>query len=240
MNCKDFEQTWNERLDDRPPGADDRFSALAAHAAACADCRAIHARYLVLAQAIHDLAPISSPSPTFTERVLTAWAAEEPGVLARRPLVSRLPIRLATLAAAAVLLVGLTLEIWTLRPKNQGDALAVSPVDRAPAGFTLALADVTSATIDLARETSAPAARVGRDVLASADLPSASTAGAASALTLALPLSVDVPSSEVWQRVGDRLNAGVRPLEGSARSAFSFLRVAPVDAKASARPAPGA
>jgi predicted anti-sigma-YlaC factor YlaD len=238
LNCKDFEQTWNERLDDRPTGADARLSALEAHAATCSECRAIHARYLVLAQAIHDLAPTPGPSAAFTEGVLSAWATEAQS--ARRSLVYRVPVRLAALVAAAVLVVGVALGVRVLRPRSQVEPLIAQPANRAPGGFALALADVTSATIALARETSEPAARVGRDVLASADLPTASTADAASALTLALALPVDVPTSETWQRVGDRLNAGVRPLEGSARRAFSFLRVGSGDPKPVPRPAPGA
>ena len=236
LTCNEFEQTWNDRLDARTTGVDGRLSALETHAAVCVDCRAIHARYIVLTQAIQELAPIAVPSAGLTEGVLTAWSAQS-----RRPLVSRLPIRLAALAAAAVLVVGMTLGLRYVPSKGsrEQERLVTAPVDRAPGGFTWTLADVTSATLDLARETSGPAARVGRDVLASADLPVGPTSVDA-ALSLPLSLPVDVPSSDVWQRVGDRLNAGVRPLEGSALRAFSFLRVAPGDPKPAALPSPGA
>lgn len=233
LTCKEFEHAWNDQLD-RPTVADVRPTALEAHAAVCADCRAIHARYVVLAQAIRERAPVAGPSPGFTEGVLSAWRLES-----RRPRVFRLPARLAALATAAALVVGVTLGLRTFPPGGPGESRAVRSVERVPGGFTRTLADVTSATLDLARETSAPAARVGRDVLASAELSTAST-DATTSLTLPLALPLGVPSSEVWQRIGDRLSAGVRPLEGSARSAFGFLRVAPDDPKSLGRPSPGA
>ena len=58
-----------------------------------------------------------------------------------------------------------------------------------------------------------PAARIGREVLGSASLPST---------TLELPEPVS-PAVEVLQGVGSRVQAGVRPLSGSARHAFGFL-----------------
>jgi hypothetical protein len=89
-------------------------------------------------------------------------------------------------------------------------------VDRSdPGPLTDALADATSATWDLAREASAPAARLGRDVLGAAALPGSPTA----------PETPDPSASAavVLRQVGDRVNEGVRPLSGSARHAFSFL-----------------
>ena len=80
--------------------------------------------------------------------------------------------------------------------------------------ITESLAEATSATLSLARETSAPAARVGKQVLASATLPKADW-------------PVEMPTraepAEVLQSVGSRVEEGVRPLSGAARSAFSFL-----------------
>ncbi|MCA1686628.1 MAG: hypothetical protein LC745_11780 [Planctomycetia bacterium] len=102
-----------------------------------------------------------------------------------------------------------------------------------PKGLSDALADAGSATWDLAREASGPAARVGRQVIEAAELPGTSPA-------VALP-GVVRPASDVWREVGDRVNAGVRPLEGSARHAFGFLVGAPPDEDDSpAQPAEGA
>ena len=83
-----------------------------------------------------------------------------------------------------------------------------------------ALADATSATIDLARETSAP---VGRVVLASTRI-------TASEPSLPLRVPSVVPTADVLRSVGNRVGAGVKPLSGSARGAFGFLiRSAPVE-----------
>jgi hypothetical protein len=93
------------------------------------------------------------------------------------------------------------------------------------------VADATSATLALARETSAPAARIGREVLSSANLSSTDW-------------TVSLPSNEagnVLQSVGSQVEAGVRPLSGTARSAFGFLlpAVAP-DAAVAKQPSKGA
>jgi hypothetical protein len=74
------------------------------------------------------------------------------------------------------------------------------------------VADATAATWDLARETSAPAARIGREVVSSSAF--------AETGTLALP----VPALPfVLPAVGDEVQRGVNPLSGSARHAFGFL-----------------
>ena len=131
------------------------------------------------------------------------------------------------MAAAAALLAAsaLGLRAWVSWVKAPGPGPAPAPAHvRAidPGDLTEALADATSATWDLAREASAPAARVGRQVLDDA----AAIPGTPSAL--AMPVAV-APAPEVWQTVGDRLSAGVRPLSGTARRAFSFLLGPPPD-----------
>src|SRR5262249_32515896 len=84
-----------------------------------------------------------------------------------------------------------------------------------PRTLTDALAHAGSATWDLAWQTSAPAARVGREVLDPSSLVEPAEA---------LPLSVPVaPPDEVLQAVGDRVNAGVRPFSGAPRQSFGFL-----------------
>ena len=88
------------------------------------------------------------------------------------------------------------------------------------------LAEATAATWDLARCTSEPAARLGREVLVAAtQVGSPAEAEASVMLTSALRGPVDMGSpSALFQEVGERVSAGVRPLSTTARRAFDFLR----------------
>jgi hypothetical protein len=124
-----------------------------------------------------------------------------------------------------------------------------------PPTLDRALADATSATWDLARSASEPAARIGREMLDATartgdpaenrptDASAAMPPGTAEAL---VDLSVSVPSldalgsdaigaSRVIEQVGDQLSAGVQPLSSTARHAFGFLLGSP-PARAGARP----
>lgn len=210
MDCREFESVWNERLDAR--GAAGPSAALDAHAAACPKCRALGARYQTLAQALQTLGPLPAPRAGFADRVLNAAAAP--------PVDDLIPFRVwwTRVAAAAVVLasVGLGVRVWTAGRVAPG--VAPGPVGAPTADsedLSRVLTVATMATLDLAREASAPAARVGRQVLVSATLPGPPPA-------LGLPESVS-PVSNVWGSVGDRFNAGVGPLGGSARHAFGFL-----------------
>jgi hypothetical protein len=226
MNCHDFERDWNERLDARDPS----HPALDGHAASCPTCRALDARYRALDQAIRSLPTPSAPSSVFTDRVLAAAAAwdEAPAILR----FVRRPAALAAAAAALVAAVALGLSVSQIGRKAPETPLArVRAID--PKDLSDALADAGTATWDLAREASAPAARVGRQVLGSAGLPRATPA-------LSLPESMG-SAADVWQRVEGRVSAGARPLGGTARHAFGFLiGVAPDDDPPPARPADGA
>jgi hypothetical protein len=95
------------------------------------------------------------------------------------------------------------------------------------------MADATTATWDLARTTSEPAARLGRRFLDAAirtDAPDAAVPNAfSSAAAWPLPsvlrtVAPAAASSDLLQGVGDELSAGVRPLSARAREAFKFLR----------------
>jgi hypothetical protein len=214
MTCRDSERLWNELLDARDAARPELETALEAHAADCPACAAIAARYQSLRRAIAAWGPATAPAG-FAARVVRAAEQAEPpgGVLPfRRPLA--VP-RGAWLAAAAVL-VASAVVFWTA-PLGKRDRLADAPTPPPAAGgldFSDALADATSATLELARGASAPAGRLGRDVLASAGLPSASPPA---------PEVAAVPSADVLRSVGDRVGAGVRPLSGSALHAFGFL-----------------
>ena len=235
---------------------------LLAHADECATCRPIAARYQVLRHAIHAWRRPPAPPLDLADRVLSTPSAMPPAMISaesrfggpwriRRPSLGIV----SGLAAAAILcmVVGVAFDRLsrpdrpdrpTAIPENLvHDAPSVSvPVKATPDSLALnrALAEATSATWDLARSTSEPAARIGRDVL---DATSGSEPGViekASRATSASPrdssegmasLSIAVPSldplapdtSAVLQQVGGQLSAGVRPLSSTARHAFGFL-----------------
>lgn len=210
MKCSDFERIWNERLDARGGASAELDGELAEHAAACADCARIATGYQRLSQALRTLAP-AVPPVDFLPRFLESQGfppAPAPRILRFRRAIS------SVAAAAALFLVVLIGGRSRPAAPARHDAVAVAPaID--PQSLTAALADAGSATLDLARETSGPAARFGREVFDSASLVDA---------TDPLPFEVPVaPADEVLQSVGDRVNAGVRPLSGAARHAFGFL-----------------
>ena len=213
MNCRDYEHLWNDRLDARDSVAQDIVGAMDNHTANCPACQAFGAKYQVLVLSLRSLGPIPGPSAGFVDRVLAAEGAapEVVGHLTGR--------RLAALATAAGLVLAITLALTRFgipgRAVPEGPALQVRAIDETD--LSEALADASSATWELALEASAPAARVGRQVLGSARIPDA---GAGPELSLAEGLFAP---ADVWQTMEEQVNAGVRPLEGSARRAFGFL-----------------
>jgi hypothetical protein len=219
MNCGDFERAWNERLDARDAAPPEIARAIAAHAAECPACQVVASRYQTLERALRMWGPGPSVPADLADRVLASPVlADVP-----TPRLLRLHPGFAALAAAASVLVALLLGLRSggVDPRRETPLARPEPprVVRAidPHALSEALASATSATLDLARETSAPAARIGREVIASAEV-SLSESGPK------LPITVDVePASGVLQSVGDRVNAGVRPLSGTARHAFGFL-----------------
>src|SRR5262249_15796690 len=107
---------------------------------------------------------------------------------------------------------------WPRRPAPAPRANPAAPL--APSidseALTSALAEATSATWDLARSASGPAARVGLQVL---DAPP---------VAQATPPSIPAddrpgPASQVLEGVGDRVNDEVGPLSVAARHAFGFI-----------------
>lgn len=224
MTCRDFESAWNARLDAR--GADAPLSPEAeAHAASCSACRVLASRYQALELALRVWGPPPPPSAGFADRVLNrssqrisgtpSMGVLGGGVEADTPMlgVPRSVWRPALgWAMAAAVLVATGLTIWTVRPRSKPTPLG-EPV--AARSLSDSLADATSATLALARSTSAPAARLGRRVLDSASVPEPDWPTGQ---------GVEVVSSrEVLQAVGDRVGARTRPLSGSARHAFRFL-----------------
>jgi hypothetical protein len=227
MRCQDFERVLNERLDARgavEPGID---RALDAHAAACASCRAVAARYQTLRAALLALGPPPAAPDGFADRFLEHWEAIRP-----RPARPWRLVRSAwPLAAAAAVLVAVLVDLRTGRIPARGPATSPPPVVEAidPREVTDALADATSAAWDLALETSAPATRVGRDVI---DAAVADDEGATP------PADGVLSDPDVLRRMGERVNDGMRPLSGTARLAFEFL-LGPASAAAAPAPARG-
>ena len=162
MKCHDFERLWNERLDARgTPNNATEAAALEAHAATCPECRAPRMRYLLLEPGARRVRPVGPPAG-FADRCLQALdrAVELPRPRARRAHPCSEPAAVAV-GRRSVLAGGRTAGALG------GQRPAATPVVAHPEPelLTDALADATSATWDLALEASAPAARIGRDVL---------------------------------------------------------------------------
>ncbi len=211
MTCRDFADAWNARIDVRGELSTMRARAVDRHARECPACRALGLRYLALSQALDAIPPLTGLTlpDDFADRVLAAVLREE------TPSRWRIAPRVGHLAAAAAVLAALTFGLtWKNRQEPARPSVEqVRAIDSRD--LSEALADAGTATWDLAREASGPAARVGRQVLGSSDLVRATPA-------VALPIGLR-PTAEVWRGVEDRVSAGVRPLEGSARHAFGFL-----------------
>ncbi len=267
MNCQDCDQIWNELLDAESlsrtwaatglePSSRllaEREQAACTHALGCLRCRQVGARYETLRRALRAWVSSARPeltlSPALVERILT----EQKTCSIRRARRWRAALPLGAAAAAAACLIALVLAPfpWRLervspgsdrgRPAVPASGSALRPSNR-PADsrvLSAALADATAATWDLARTTSEPAARLGRQVLESAtqvENPAGAAASAADptsssypgldSLTLVLPaVPQPPPGSALLQQMGDGLSASVRPLSSTARQAFGFLRI---------------
>ena len=152
----------------------------------------------------------SSPSADFADRVLLNLQAE-----LQADGKQRIWRQWGALAAAAVLAISTGIGLWVGRSPDpeQPPQVAVQPPTHQPVRLTDALAEATSATIELALESSAPAARLGRDVLGSTARVQAPSAG----------LAGPVEASEALEGAGRRLTSGVSPLSHQAQRAFGFL-----------------
>jgi hypothetical protein len=248
MNCRQFEQAWNERLDRRDTAASTLDDPLARHAAACQRCRGRAQAFLALEQALAawPAYPAAKPSPGSVDRMLEAWRGQQARTVAPIPVRRGRRHGWWGWAAAAALILATWLG-YRLSPRSTDHgpsarapliATEMPPSPDAPATptrpITVSLAEATSATIELARATSAPAARLGRQVIASTA--SATSSASRPDLLPRVPLG---SASEVLRSVGEDLGDGVEPLSGTARKAFGFLlgpgeSVDPESAKAGA------
>ncbi|WP_435015665.1 hypothetical protein TA3x_003209 [Tundrisphaera sp. TA3] len=207
MTCDDADRLWHEILDGRGdprPGPD---ALLAVHASSCDRCRAASARYRVLSTALLAPRPVPDPSPDLERRILDAWEAGRPRPA--RPLPRRILWLAPALAASILALAWIAARPGPPPPRPSRPEIGIH--------LASALTDATSATIELARGVSAPAARIGMDVLdlddEAAD-PSDDDPGDAVRAQDAIDL---------LRLMGDRIDEGARPLSGSALHAFEFL-----------------
>lgn len=225
MRCRDFERIWNELLDARDEASAEIERTLETHAAGCEPCRVIAARYQRLRLALKVMGRAPEVSRDLASRILAPEVLKQPAATQRW----RVPAAVATLATAASLLMAILVlrhgqgpRLEALAPNR---ALTVRTIDPDSLGEALAIA--RSETLALARETSAPAARIGLRVLESA------TSRDISRPTASLPSAT---SSDVLQSVGSRVNAGVVPLSDTARHAFGFLFDTPAASPKTAPP----
>jgi hypothetical protein len=256
MKCQEFEQTWIDLLDTETLGriAGDTSTALTdpdlarrehearEHARRCARCGPAHARNETLRQALrawttrNERAP--GPSPDLLTRVLAESALAARLRTRRRRLVWSIGAGLAAALLAFLFLPG----PWRLdRGGGHGRVRAAGARGTTDADVLReALADATDATWDLARTTSEPAARLGREVIEAATQAreqdgAESSGGDSTAFRLASLSSVlrggatSSTGAALLQDLGDGLAASVRPLSSSARQAFGFLRTPNVE-----------
>ena len=208
MDCQSLEFLCQRRFDDRLPLASlAELPEFSSHVSLCESCRETYARLAQLDASLGAWKEKAHESPELTDRIVRAALND------RRPLTFVTRHRQALLATAALLVVGVGLGIgasWNLnRPQTPeiGATAEVPPLRDA-------LAEATTATLDLARKTSGPATKIGGRMFARARLPSSPQ------LSLNVPIR---PASEVISVIGDDVNRGVKPLSGTARNAFGFL-----------------
>lgn len=211
--CLHLEHACQMRLearDPRPLAADPR---LAEHAAGCASCHSILVGFDALQAALLRPAPAMLPNRDLAAAVIAEIGRPRRSILAM-PLARAGDWRwavAATVLAAGV--VGLGIARWggdrPAEVASEGQRIANPQLQQS-------LADARAATWALAEETTAPAARVGRDLFN----PGPTDLAPSPTLSLVDPAE---PAAEALRSVGEGLEAGVRPLGGSARHAFGFL-----------------
>lgn len=220
MTCDEFDMLWATRFDRGARAWPER--AIAEHARACERCRVVSAHFEYLAMALRSIEPTGPPSPAFSTRLIRTLEIEARRLRQRRPV--HAAARRLAIAAAVLIAAGVGGWAWhqSRRPLPVEAPAEVVVAPSAARPLSEALADATTATLDLARVTSGPATRLGRDLLASssAALPQWSP-----------PVMPEASPSagEVLESVGSTLGERIRPLAGSAQSAFSFLIGSPDD-----------
>lgn len=208
MTCDDYRALWNRRLDDPASFEDSSLARIAAHDDACPPCRQLGASFRIM---LRPLTPPAVPEG-LADRILASWDRDTPDVVPSRRPAARVVAIAIGLAAAALL--GVWLVPRPVPARREGRPTIVVVVPRAVRPWASSLADATSATLDLAREASAPAARVGQEVFI-----------ASGRAEVSWPVAIEPPKppSGMLESVSKSVNSGVKPLSDSARRAFSFL-----------------
>lgn len=240
MNCRDFDHIWNRLLDGEPRSRrrDDAHAHSAAtrteletrlreHAAACEECRERHRRFEALRRALSAWAALpqvsAAPTQMLTERVLRAVEPRR-----RRSRAAASALAAAAVGAAVVV-------IASFKPSFRPDATLKSPPTalnepRKESGLLrAAVNNATAASWQLARLTTEPAARLGREMIdASFAFPPREPPVLEMALLEPFPAAstadADSYAPELFSRMGGYLTAGVEPVSTTAREAFGFLR----------------
>lgn len=228
--CREFEARLQELLDRRSSLPVAIHPSAERHRAECASCRVKYQQYLLLDRALRSRNEPARPfdSVDLTDRVLARAAADEVQSLNRRA-IFRTAIGAA--AAAALIAVVSTIQLQsqphTLNNRESGTAIvhdntqkpasiAFTPIPLAPIGDG-SISEATSATFDLARLASAPAARIGGELLRMNSDDGNSRKGSFERVSFVRS------ASKVWRKLGDGVQAGVEPLSNPARRAFGFL-----------------
>lgn len=223
MNCREFEKRWNDHLDTRALSWNGVDVELAAHTAGCRSCRERTEGYELLAEALAcwPEGPGIAVPPGEPARLMAAWEMQRrttsPRAAVARP--RRWSMRWAVAASLLVLAGAGARMAWSLRPTAMPVARTQHPVVVRPSGprpLSETLVEATTATLDLARITSASAARVGRVFLASSASPVRDVGST-------LPETAMDDAGTALQSVGNDVQEGLRPLSGTARQAFGFL-----------------
>lgn len=222
-DCRDFVQTWNERLDNRDVGSTEALLALADHAAQCDACGCLHRIFLEVESSPAPWSAIPAPSKSVLDGWRTAAIATRTvhSRSVRRRLVGNAAkwVVVATVAAAFLICGRASHKLLSLTEPDVG--LEAQTIASTP-HFEEAFAEAGSMTLELAREVSGPAARIGSEAFAwrGKRTPPASDLA---------QFDEDEPSTRLApsprQRVvaPDQKTAKVELLSGSARYAFRFL-----------------
>ena len=228
LTCREFEARVHQFLDRRSINPISIDAIAARHGSECASCRTKYQEYLLLDRALRSrIEAAQSKSHGFTDRVPARLGAEE----ARSPRRLKFPWAIVVAAAAGVLVAVVATFQFQAGPhhiKDQQSKTAFinddiskpATVGRvsnavAPLGED-SIAEATSATLELARLASAPAARLGGEWFRT-------NAVELDSHRVVERVSLGRSASKFWRKLGDGVQAGVEPLSSPARRAFGFL-----------------
>ncbi len=170
QTCAEFNQRWNERLDQRSAESPGRDPALMDHAATCEACRN---RDHVFAEFETLLIPVRSRLPMPTPEAIARWqTAANAGLASRRLRAARRQrVRIvarwgSTLAVAASMVLTARALLPVFWPVEVAPLVETQPATLSPL-FQEAFTEASTMTWELAREITAPADRLSSQALGS-------------------------------------------------------------------------